>query len=334
MTFRLAEWLGDFEGGRRQLMHLTVVQLVLQAVTQLKLFDHMVVPMKAEVLAAKMGVQQDGLFRLLAFLAAEGVVEWDGSGPVSPTRQSALLQELSSTIGNYRLSMEAGLALDDALTDGGVAFEKRFGRPVFEYLRQDAEAGAIFADVMRVTTREVEAFLFSQYEFPSFTCAVDIGGNKGSLLVRLLEERPEASGILFDLPPTAAAAQDSLAASPVSERIECVGGSFFETIPPGRDLYLLKQILHDWSDEEALQILANTRRAMKAGTPLLVIERLMPESPQPCEAMDVDMLMMIWTSGRERSIAAYQQLLEESGFAVRSVVGETGGQGVIEAEAA
>lgn len=333
MTFRLADWLEDFEGGRRQLMHLTVVQSVLQAVTRLKLFDQLDAPMDVQTLAEKAGVEAAGLARILTFLAAEGVVDWDGKGPVSPTAQSAQLQQLASTIGNYRLSMEAGLALDQALADGSVAFEKRMGLPVFEYLRSNPAAGAIFSDVMRVTTREAEAFLFSHYDFPPFTIAVDVGANQGSLLCRLLEEHAGTRGILFDLPPTADAARETLALSPLGERIECLGGSFFETVPKGGDLYLLKQILHDWSDGEALQILSAIRAAMEPGTPLVVIERLMPDAPEPCEAVDVDILMMIWTSGRERSAAAYTAMLEQSGFVVRRVVGETGGQGVLEAVA-
>ncbi len=333
MTFRLADWLDDFETGRRQVMHLTVTQAVLQAVTRLKLFDHLDAPISVDALAARAGVQVDGLARILTFLAAEGVVDWDGTGDVSPNEKSAQMQALASTIGNYRMPAEAGLVLDEALRDGSVAFAKARGMPVFEYLKQDDEAAAIFADVMRVTTREAESYLFSHYDFPAFTHAVDIGGNQGSLLRRLLAENPGTSGVLFDLPATAEVARASLAGTSLESRISCVGGSFFDEVPGGGDLYLLKQILHDWSDEEGLRILAAIRKAIEPETPLVVIERLMPEAPEPCEAVDVDILMLLWTSGRERTAAAYTAMLEQSGFAVRRVVGESGGQGVIEATA-
>lgn len=331
MTFRLADWLEDFETGRRQVMHLTVTQAVLQAVTQLELFHHLDMPMPVEALAARVGVRQQGLSRILSFLAAEGVVEWDGIGDVAPNAKSVQVQALASTISNYRMPAEAGLVLDQALRDGSVAFDIAKGMPVFEYLRQDAEAAAIFADVMRVTTREVESYLFAHYDFPAFTCAVDVGANQGSLLRRLLNENPGTSGVLFDLPATASSAGASLAGTELEDRITCVGGSFFDEVPGGGDLYLLKQILHDWSDEEGLQILSTIRKAMAPGVPLVVIERLMPDVPAPCEAVDVDILMMLWTTGRERTAAAYTGMLEQTGFEVRRIVGETGGQGVLEA---
>ncbi len=334
MTFRLADWLDDFETGRRQVMHLTATQAVLQAVTRLKLFDRLDAPMPVAALAARLGVEQQGLARILTFLAAEGVVEWDGAGEVSANARSAQVQALASTIGNYRLPAEAGLVLDEALRDGSVAFEKARGMPVFEYLRQDDEAAAIFADVMRVTTREAESHLFAHYHFPAFTCAVDVGANQGSLLRRLLSENPGTRGVLFDLAPTADKARASIAGTDLASRITCKGGSFFEEVPGGGDLYLLKQILHDWSDDEGLQILASIRKAMVPGTPLVVIERLMPEAPKPCEAIDVDILMLLLTSGHERTVAAYSAMLERGGFEVRRVVGETGEQGVLEAVAA
>lgn len=333
MTFRLGDWLEDFASARRELMHCTVTMAVLQAITRLGLLDHLDQPMTAEELAERAGADPQGIARILTFLAAEGVVDMDANGRIAPTQQTAQVQALASTIGNYRMSMEAGLELDRALTQGGVAFQRRFGQPVFEYLRDHPEQGRIFEDVMRVTTREAEDFLFAAYDFPSFTKVVDVGGNQGSFLTSLLNRHPGTSGVLFDLPATADSARAALSKTSFAERVSVVGGSFFEAIPNGGDLYLLKQILHDWDDDACGRILAAMRTAMDVGTPLVVIERLLPDSPQPCEAVDVDILMLMWTSGRERSAADYGGMLEQSGFAVRRVVANAEGQGVIEAVA-
>lgn len=334
MIPKLGDFLDEAGDGRRFLMHQTTQFAVLQAVTRLGLLDHLDAPMPVADLAQKAGADAGGVARIMAYLAADEVLDMDASGIVAPTARSAQLQALSSSICNFRLSHEAALVFDRALKHGEVAFETRFGKPVFQYLQDNPAEGSVFADVMRVTAREAEAFLFSAHEFAPFTRAVDIGGNRGNFLMRLLEDFPQASGVLLDLADTADIARSNIADTQFADRIEVVGGSFFDAVPTGGDFYLLKQILHDWGDEACLAILANTRAAMEAGVRLAVIERILPEVPTPSEAFDVDILMLLWTNGgRERTLSEYRAMLEQTGFAIERVCDNPDGQGVIEAVA-
>jgi hypothetical protein len=163
--------------------------------------------------------------------------------------------------------------------------------------------------------------------------AVDVGGNQGSLLLRLLREHPSARGILFDQPGTTEQAKGPVAASGHADRVEIVSGNFFESVPAGGDLYLLKQILHDWNDEECLTILRSVRNAIVDGGRLAVVERVIPETYTPHGAYDFDMVMLIWTNGRERRLAEYQRLFEASGFKFDRFTENPDGLGVIEASA-
>jgi hypothetical protein len=93
-----------------------------------------------------------------------------------------------------------------------------------------------------------------------------------------------------------------------------VAGNFFEKAPSGADLYLLKHILHDWTDTQCATILSHLHRAMQPDQHLLVIEMLLPEPPQTGEAAMMDLNMMVMTGGRERTLSQYQAMLEAAGF--------------------
>ena len=112
----------------------------------------------------------------------------------------------------------------------------------------------------------------------------------------------------------------------MADRCEFVAGSFFDELPPGRDAYLFKWILHDWSDDEVRRILHNCRRAMGLGTPgggrgrrLLVVEMLIEPGNRPSPAKLLDVAMLALTGGRERTVEEFRLLFEETGFLLQAV---------------
>jgi hypothetical protein len=232
------------------------------------------------------------------------------------------------------MTLETGFGYPDAIGTGITAYEACYGLPVFEHLRANPETARMFGRVMSETTAMNERQIFAHHQFLPFTVAVDIGGSQGSLLLRLLEAQPGTRGVLFDLPDTVAQAEGPVAAAGMADRVELVGGDFFAAVPSGGDLYLLKQILHDWSDEECRAILRNVRAAMTAGTRLAVVERLLPERPRPHNAYVLDVIMLLWTSGRERKLSDYVAMLAECGFAFDRATENPDGMSVIEALAA
>jgi hypothetical protein len=189
----------------------------------------------------------------------------------------------------------------------------------------------MFGLVMSETTAMNEQQIFASHTFGPFNVAIDVGGNQGSLLLRLLEAHPAARGVLFDLPDTVRQAEAPVAAAGMAGRVELVGGDFFTAVPAGGDLYLLKQILHDWSDQECLAILRNIRAAMTEGARLAVVERLLPEQPRPHNAFSLDVIMLMWTTGRERRLSEYVAMLGACGFAFDRVTENPDGMSVLEA---
>jgi hypothetical protein len=304
---------------------------VLNAALECGLLDRLdAEPVATADLALELGVPADKLSRLLNFLAAHQLVILDADGRVSQSEATPHLRDAASFIGNAKITNLAASRLSDGLRQGMPPFEVCFGQPVFEYFARHPEDAAQFGQFMAYMTAKVERFVFGQHRFEPFDLAVDVGGSHGGLLVRLLQEHSEASGVLFDLPHVAQTMRDTLRAGPAGDRIDIVSGNFFEQVPEG-DLYLLKMILHDWDDDECRAILRSVRRAIRPGGRVAVIEHLLPERPEPGEALIMDLAMMVWDTGRERKLSEYEALFEAAGFRLDRVSQNPHGQSVIEA---
>lgn len=115
------------------------------------------------------------------------------------------------------------------------------------------------------------------------------------------------------------------------ERVKFIGGDFFTSVPDGGDLYLLKMILHDWDDEECINILKSIRAAIAPGGRVTVIDYVLPEVPQPHPSNSMDLWMMIWATGRERKLSEFKLLFDAAGFSFDRVTKNPEGQSVIEA---
>jgi hypothetical protein len=193
----------------------------------------------------------------------------------------------------------------------------------FGHLGNDKEAAVVFNGAMAELSRLVSSEVLRSYHFHVMRRIVDVGGGYGALLGAVLQAHPPLSGVLLDLPHAIAGARAHLTEAGVADRCELVAGSFFDSIPGGADAYLLKAVLHDWNDEEAVAILRNCRRAVAAAGKLLVVERIMPERFEACALHHaiarVDLTMLVEFGGRERTQAEFRVLFESAGFALAKV---------------
>jgi hypothetical protein len=327
----IGEHLDDLQTFQAYLLQAQNANAVLLAIAQLRLLDHLDDgPAAAERIAGQAGLQQGHVYRVLRFLAAQQVIECDEQGRFAHTPRSRLLQSWQSGLRFMRESLGAGLGLAQCLRTGEPAFDCSFGMPVFQYLAEHPDTVRYFGDLMSRTTAIVEAYVFANHRFAPFELAVDVGGSHGRLMMALLSRYPESRGIVFDMPKTAEQAAAIVAASPVADRIETQGGNFFEAVPAGGDLYLLKQILHDWDDEECVQILRAIRTAIADRGRLAVIEYLLPETCVPHSGFAMDVHMMVLSTGRERTLSEYNELFEAAGFRLDRVTGNPQGQSVAE----
>ena len=160
---------------------------------------------------------------------------------------------------------------------------------------------------------------------------IDLGGGTGHLLTAILQSNTRLRGALFELPKTAAEASRLFDASELAARCTVISGDFFQSVPPGYDVYLLAHVLHDWSDEQALPILRNCRHAIAPDGKLLVVEAVLPEGDAPHHAKLMDLLMLTVTGGVERTADDFAELLAAADFKLTRVIATSTHQSVIEA---
>jgi hypothetical protein len=144
---------------------------------------------------------------------------------------------------------------------------------------------------------------------------------------------PHLHGIILDLPNVVPTATTAAAGLGLAERSSVLAGDFFASVPEA-DLYLLKNILHDSDDKQAVRILKNCQRAMHPGGRVVVIEMLLGEIGEPGWAPLSDLNMMVLLTGRERTLAEYSSLLEEAGLRIAKSTPIRSPMAVIEAVAA
>lgn len=215
---------------------------------------------------------------------------------------------------------------------GQPAVNRVYGKPFFEYLADCPDDAAVFNAAMTAGSEMSVPLILAAYDFSRFERIVDVGGGHGALLDAILSANPRVRGVLYDLPPVVASA-----AAPRSEgvaaRREVFGGDFFEAVPEGADMYILKGVIHDWNDDDALKILKNCRRAIKRDGRLLLIEEVLKPSSQPDPGREfMDVLMLTLVGGRERTESAFRALLQEAGFSLTCVIPTGWASSIIESQ--
>jgi len=282
-------------------------------------------PRTAEELARKTNTHSGALYRVLRALASVGVLAQDESLRFSSTPLAELLRsDIPNTLRPWATMMGGefyaawGELLHSART-GEPGFEKRFGLPFFQHMTAHPERHAIYdAAMTAIHGRESEPIV-DAYDFGAFKTVVDIGGGNGLMLAAILKRYPAVQGVLFDLPAVADRARSTVSRSKVSDRIRIEGGDFFASVPAGADAYVLRHIIHDWEDPEAIGILRQCRDAVAPGGKVLVIEMVVPGGNGRHFSKWLD-LMMLLVGGRERTREEYSQLFSRAGLTMTDVI--------------
>ena len=286
-------------------------------------------------IAAAVGAYEPALRRLLGALTTVTILVEDGEGKFAVTAEGELLRsDHPKSLRPWALFLGSPFvwgpwgALADAVMTDKPAFEHVYGEPFFTHLGRSPQDAAVFHMAMTNNSRSSLLALLQAYDFSNCTTIIDVGGGQGALLRGILEQYPHARGVLFDLLPVVVDAH-VLKDSPVAERCTFVGGDMFRSLPSGGDAYILRSILHDWSDTQALQILRNCRQAIADHGKLLVVELLLTPPNAPDFAKWIDLTMLVLLTGRERTEAEFRALYAAAGFRLTRII-PLGGPAIIE----
>lgn len=288
-------------------------------------------------LAARAGVEAERLERLLRGLVVLEIVAVQADGRwVLTELGTGLRGGAAGGLGAAALIAGAEYApawgaLGHTLRTGETAFDHVFGQDAWTHRQANPEIGEAFQSWLKAATGDSVTAIVRALELGTATTVADVGGGQGGLLRAVLEARPGVTGWLVDQPEVVEAAARGFAQAGLAERCRFEGADFFTGIPGGAEAYLLKSVLHDWSDEACVKILRRCGEAMRAGARLLVIERLMPADParDPFVVMQ-DLHMLAVLGGRERGEGEFVKLARVAGLAWRKTVPTGAGFFVLE----
>ena len=297
-------------------------------VATLGVADHLAKgPRACDELAREVGADPGALYRVMRLLASIGVFRQATPGSFELTALGETLR--SDTPGSVRNFAVTETApghwlpwgrLEESIRTGESMAHAALGMELFEWYAQSPKEAGFFNAAMGNLSALAAGELVRVFDFSTVRKVVDVGGAHGVLLASILRANPAVHGILFDLPHVIATAEESITAQGLSARCDLRSGDFFDSVPEGADLHLMKQIIHDWDDERATRLLRNSHRSLVPGGTLLLVEMVVPADNQPSPAQAMDLNMLVVLGGRERTEEEYRRLLSAAGFRLDQVI--------------
>ena len=285
-------------------------------------------PQTVGELAKRSGVLEDPLYRLLRALASAGVFqELDGrrfaNTPASdvlradnPRSLRPMIEFIADPL-HFRTYAEMRYSIET----GKPAGEKVVGMPLFEYFPTHPELGNLFNDAMTNFSASVIPAVLKAYDFSGIDTLVDVAGGHGMVLTSILKHYSSMRGVLFDMPQVIEGAGPQIASAGVGDRCQAIGGDFFKGVPSG-DAYVMKHIIHDWDDDKATAILRNIRAALGARSNgrVLLLESVIHPGSDPELPKVLDLEMLLFPGGRERTADEFAALFVRAGFKLARIV--------------
>lgn len=295
------------------------VSASISVAAQLKLADHVAHGIDSlESLAAATGMDTDALRRLLRVLCSLEIFVED-EGVYSPTEKSLLLEsERSGSLWAIAAMITSPLqwptlgALLYSIQTGGAAFEHVNGEPHWEFLDSNPDFHDLFHNAMEAFSVQEAQAICDAYDFSDVRLVIDVAGGRGDLLLTILDRAPRAQGILFDIESVVDRAIERLAGDPRGARVQLTVGDMFDHVPSGADLIIMKNIIHNWPDTRALQLLESCANSMGPRTRLLICTRVLKPGNVPDPSKLQDMNMLVNLGGAERTADEFRMLLDKT----------------------
>jgi hypothetical protein len=291
----------------------------------------------ADELAQATATHPPTLYRLLRALASVEILR-EGSDrrfELAPLGQQ-LRSDVAGSMAGWAAFIgrpgywQAWTGLLHSVRTGENAFQHVHGTDVWRYRADRPQESAIFDRAMTALSSRASAALLAAYDFGRFRTVADVGGGNGALLAAILTAHPGLDGILLDQAHVVAAAGALLERAGVASRCRVVGGSFFDAVPEGADAYVLRAVIHDWDDVDAVRILTVVSNALAQHGRVLLVEQIIAPPNEGRDAKFSDLNMLVGPGGRERTREQFEAVLESAGLQLADVI-DAGGFSVIEA---
>jgi hypothetical protein len=206
-----------------------------------------------------------------------------------------------------------------AVETGASVYHKVFGAPFWKDLADHPEVASSYDVVNGPVGHPICNMSFDiSGGWNSVKTVVQLGGNIGGELAALLNLHPHLRGTLLDLPRVVANSPEVLRAAGVTDRVIITGQSFFDPLPGGADLYLIKGVLRVWSDPVAVRMLRRCTEVVRDGGRVVLLDDVLPDDWRRAEARSEELLTLLvgGKSARKRTLTEFKDLARQAGLDV------------------
>lgn len=289
----------------------------------------------AETLAERIGADADALYRLLRMLAAMGVFEEvTGRRFKNNKLSSCLRQDHPNSVramvlmhNSPEMSRPWFEQLEQGVLNGGVPFERAHGQAFYTYLDGHPEFDKLFAQAMDSVEALSGDCFATDFDWSRFERIIDVGGSKGAKSLAILKRHPHLKALVADREQViqgAAQFWKDQGEGAVLQRMSFEACDLLQSVPKaqsGKDIYLLSAVLHGFDDGACIATLSNVASAAGRDATIAVMEMLMPDSRADIATAAFDLQMFVNTRGRERTLAEWRRLFDQSGLVLQEMVG-------------
>ncbi|MFJ9821230.1 methyltransferase [Streptomyces sp. NPDC101151] len=295
-------------------------------------------PLPAEEIAKRVGSDPDATYRLLRALSGYAVfaVQPDGRFRLTPIgdalREDApdSMRPMAMLMGHPLLREEWGHLLSSVGT-GEPNLPKLRGMGAYDFFMANPEYAPVFFQAFGGLSLSETDPVLAAYDFSRFGTIVDVVGGRGNLLAGILSQAPESRGVLYDSEQATVDSPSLFAETGVGERVTIETGGHFDKLPAGGDAYVVKHIIHDFTESDCLTFLKNVREAISPDGKLLVIEYVLDGNNERHLGNIIDLWLLLMLGARERTQAQYTELFAKAGLKVTRVIPTTAPISIIEA---
>ena len=270
---------------------------------------------------------EESLYRLMRMLASQDVFKEKPNQTFANNRLSNTLLDRKDSMRHMVIHQVNGInwkmfeQLDYVVKTGNNAAQKVLGMDVFEYLEKNPDKNKIYNEAMSNSSLMLSYAVLSEYSFKNVKTIIDIGGGQGILLAMILHKYKSIKGVVFDLDHVVEGAKEIASQYNVAGRLETISGNFFETIPEGGDIYLLKSIIHNLSDDQCIKLLKDIKKVLPEKGKILILEPPVENNTKYSFAKLYDIQMLVGRNGgKERTKEEFKDIVTKSGLKINKIV--------------
>ncbi|MCK5169430.1 MAG: methyltransferase domain-containing protein [Bacteroidales bacterium] len=270
---------------------------------------------------------KESLYRLMRMLVSQGIFIEKKNHVFANNRLSRTMLDQQNSMRHMIIHQVNSInwnmfeELDYVVKTGKNAAQKVLGMDVFEYLEKNPDRNEIYNQAMTNSSTMLSYAILSEYNFSKAKNIIDIGGGQGILLSMILHKYPKISGAIFDLPHVVEGAKEIANQFKVSDRLDTISGNFFENIPAGSDMYFLKSIIHNLSDEQCIKLLKDIKTILPENGKILIFEPIIENNNRYSFAKLYDIQMLVGRSGgKERTRKEFEEIIQQSGLKLNRII--------------